>query len=166
MINGVRSTAPLADHAPAARCARRVSRSLLASASAYACPHAGPAVPRPRPRSSHPRSLSRLPLLSSSWAVGFVLIRILPSPYFLYKIFSGSYVEFNRFDFLLANLLMPIPFLLNAFWCRSAARVVLQQTDRKTGIGSEIGRHMGVMWGVGVKRFTRAWFMSLRVRSR
>jgi len=51
-----------------------------------------------------------------SWAVGFVLIRILPAPFFMYKILSGSYAQFSTFDFLLASLLMPIPFMLNAFW--------------------------------------------------
>lgn len=51
-----------------------------------------------------------------TWAIAFFVVRILPSPFLFYKMVFGSYEAFSAFDFYLAILLMPVPFLLNAYW--------------------------------------------------
>lgn len=51
-----------------------------------------------------------------AWAVAFFVVRILPSPYFFYKLVSSSYEQYSTFDFYLAAATVPLPFMLNSFW--------------------------------------------------
>jgi len=51
-----------------------------------------------------------------SWIVLFFVVRIVPSPYALYKLAYGNYSSYNTFDFCLLWVTCPLPFLLNTYW--------------------------------------------------
>ena len=52
--------------------------------------------------------------------VAFFVVRILPSPFMVYKMVYGSYAAYSAFDFGLAVATTPLPFVLNSYW-RAAA---------------------------------------------
>eukprot|EP00966_Prymnesium_polylepis_P257138 5940161-Prymnesium_polylepis.1 len=50
------------------------------------------------------------------WVVAFFVVRILPSPFMVYKMVYGSYAAYSTFDFGLAVATTPLPFVLNSYW--------------------------------------------------
>ena len=50
------------------------------------------------------------------WVIAFFLVRILPSPFMVYKMVYGSYAAFSAFDFWLCITTCPLPFVLNSYW--------------------------------------------------
>jgi len=73
------------------------------------------------------------------WAIAFFVLRIVPSPYLFSKLWHGSYAEVSSFDFFITATTVPLPFILNSYWCpppAAAAAALARRAAREPTIAA------------------------------